>query len=71
VKQIRKTLQEQEHLQERLRVQKEESDADNEWLRNEDDRSYIPGSGISKRHSWKEGVRCFITHNMIYTFFVY
>ncbi|XP_066930662.1 focal adhesion kinase 1-like isoform X2 [Clytia hemisphaerica] len=41
VKQIRKTLQEQEHLQERLRQQKEESDADNEWLKSEDEKAYV------------------------------
>ena len=65
VKQIRKTLQEQEHLQERLRMQKEQSDADNEWLQSEDVRSYAPPGStladakerLSKRHSWKEGVR--------------
>ena len=56
-------------MQERLRMQKEQSDADNEWLKSEDVRSYAPpGSAnsadaklrLSKRHSWKEGVRILI-----------
>ena len=78
VKQIRKTLQEQEHLQERLRQQKEESDADNEWLKSEDEKAYIatashgvPSSTdetdsktrLSKRHSYN-GVSCIEHLNM-------
>ena len=64
-RQIRKTLEEQEHLQERLKQQKEESAADNEWLRTEDVRSYTGDANssdgsrtkLTQRHSWKEGVR--------------
>lgn len=46
-------------------MQKEQSDADNEWLKSEDVRAYAPpGSAealdaktrLAKRHSWKEGV---------------
>lgn len=62
-RQIRKTLEEQEHLQQRLKQQKEESAADNEWLRTEDVRSFTSDSNTAdnghpklvKRHSWKEG----------------
>ena len=64
-RQIRKTIEEQEELQRRLKVQKEQSDSDSAWLKSEDVHGHSSqgenqGAPIERnlqyRHSFKEGV---------------